>query len=95
MLHQELTGKIIEACFEVSNELGIGYIESVYENALFVALKQKGITAFTQVPLKVKFRGVIVGDFKADMLIEKKVLVELKAVEVVSNLLCKWLCFMV
>jgi GxxExxY protein len=81
MLHQELTHKIIEACFEVSNELGIGYVESVYENALLVALRQKSIDVSTQVPLKVKFRNVIVGDFKADMLIENKVLVELKVVE--------------
>ncbi|HTK37434.1 MAG TPA: GxxExxY protein [Pyrinomonadaceae bacterium] len=79
MIHQELTGKIIEACFEVSNELGIGYIESVYENALFIALQQKGVAALRQVPLKVKFRGAIVGDFKADMLVENKVLIELKA----------------
>jgi len=81
MLHQELTHKIIEACFEVSNELGIGYIESVYENALFVALRQRSVEVARQVPLKVKFRGVIVGDFKADMLIENKVLIELKATE--------------
>ena len=40
MLHSEITSKIIQACFEVSNELGIGYLESVYENALFVALQQ-------------------------------------------------------
>lgn len=80
MIHQELTGKIIEACFEVSNELGIGYIESVYENALFIALQQKGIIALRQVPLKVKFRGAVVGDFTADMLVENKVLIELKAV---------------
>src|SRR5262249_24322113 len=81
MLHQELTHRIIEACFEVSNELGIGYVESVYENALFVALTQRAVEVATQVPLKVKLRGVIVGDFKADMLVENKVLVELKAVE--------------
>jgi GxxExxY protein len=85
MLHQELTGKILEACFEVSNELGIGYLESVYENALFIALRQKGIEVVRQVPLKVNVRGVVVGDFKADMLIEKKVILEIK----VSNALSK------
>ena len=56
MLHGELTGKILEACFEVSNELGVGYVESVYEKALLVALTQKGIRAQAQVPLKVSFR---------------------------------------
>jgi len=43
MLYKELTGKILQACFEVSKELGIGFLESVYEKALLVALKQKGL----------------------------------------------------
>ena len=81
MQYEELTSKILNACFEVSNELGVGYIESVYENALFVALVQKGLKVERQVSLKVKFRGVIVGDFKADIIVEGKVMLELKAVE--------------
>ena len=81
ILYEELTAKILESCFEVSNELGVKYIESVYENALFVSLLQKDIKATRQVPLKVTFRCVIVGDFKADMLVEGKVLLELKAVD--------------
>lgn len=80
MLHTELTGKILEACFEVSRELGSGFLESVYEKALLVALRQKGLNAVSQVKLQVKFRGVIVGDFYADILVEEKVLMELKAV---------------
>ncbi len=80
MLFDELMGKILEASFEVSRELGAGFLESVYEKSLLVALKQKGINAVCQVPLHVKFRGVIVGDFYADILVEGKVLVELKAV---------------
>lgn len=85
MIHEELTGKILEACFEVSNELGAGFVESVYSNALFVALRQKGINASIEVPLKVKFRGVIVGDFFADMIVHDKVIVELKAVETLTK----------
>lgn len=80
MLYDKLTGKILECCFEVSRELGVGFLESVYEKALFVALKQKGLNAVCQVPLQVKFRGVIVGDFYADILVEDKVLIELKTV---------------
>jgi GxxExxY protein len=80
MLYEDLTKKILEACFEVSKELGIGFIESVYEKALLVALEQKGLKVENQVPLKVRFRGVVVGEFYADLLVEKKVLVELKAV---------------
>lgn len=63
MIHEELTGKILQACFEVSKELGAGFLESVYEKALLVALKQKGLQAASQMPLLVKFRGVIVGEF--------------------------------
>ena len=85
MLYEELTGKILEACFEVSNELGVGYIESVYEKALQVALLQKGIAVERQIPLNVSFRGVMVGDFSADMVVEGKVLLELKAVDALSN----------
>jgi GxxExxY protein len=85
MLHAELTGQILEACFEVSNELGIGFIESVYEKALQVALLQKGIAVERQIPLHVSFRGVMVGDFTADMIIEGKVLLELKAADALSN----------
>lgn len=81
MLYEDITGKILEACFEVSNELGVGYIESVYESALMIALLQKGLKAERQVCLKVNFRGIVVGDFKADMIVEAKILLELKAVE--------------
>lgn len=80
MLHNELTSRVLEASFEVINELGAGFLESVYERSLFVALKQKGLNVVLQVPMKVRFRDVIVGDFFADMLVEGKVLVELKAV---------------
>jgi len=85
MLHAELTGKILEACFEVSNELGVGFIESVYEKALQVALLQKGIAVERQIPLHVSFRGVMVGDFTADLIVEGKVLLELKVTDVLSN----------
>lgn len=80
MLHAELTERILEAAFEVSRELGSGFLESVYERSMMIALRQKDIVARQQVPLSVKFRGAIVGDFYADLLVEDKVIVELKAV---------------
>ena len=80
MVDDGLTGQIIQACFEVSNELGAGFLESVYERAMIVALAQKGLTVSAQVPLKVKFRNVVVGDYFADLIVENKVIVELKAV---------------
>jgi len=85
MIHEGLTGKILEACFEVSNELGIGYIESVYEKALQVALIQKGLSVERQLPISVSFRGVMVGDFSADIVVEGKVLLELKAADTLLN----------
>ena len=80
MLHDDLTSKILEASFEVSRELGSGFLESVYEKALMVALRQKDLNVAAQVPLQVKFRGFIVGEFYADLLVDDKVLLELKAV---------------
>lgn len=85
MLYEDITKKILEACFEVSNELGIGYLESVYEKALLIALRQKGLKAENQVSLKVAFRGEIVGEFFADILVEEKVLVELKVANALSR----------
>jgi len=79
MLHADITEKIISAAFDVINELGAGFLESVYERALLVALKEKGLSAQSQVPLKVMFRGQSVGDFIADIIVEGKVLLELKA----------------
>ena len=81
MLHEDVTEKIIAACFEVSNELGTGFLESVYEKALLIALRDKQLTAQSQVPLQVAFRNRVVGDFVADIIVENKVLLELKAVK--------------
>ncbi len=80
MKYEELTSVILECCFEVSNELGAGFLESVYEKSLVVALSQRGLKVRAQTPLKVKFRNVIVGDFYADLIAEDKILIELKTV---------------
>ena len=85
MLHEELTGKILQACFEVSKELGTGFLESVYEKALLVALRQKDLRAENQFPLQVKFRGEIVGEFFVGVLVENKILLELKTVNNLTN----------
>ena len=81
LLHEELTGKVLGACFEVCRELGAGFLESVYQKALLIALRQRGIKAEAQFPLSVTFRGQVVGEFVADILVEDKVLLELKAVK--------------
>lgn len=75
------TEKIIGCAFRVSNQLGSGFVEKVYENALILELKKEGINYEQQVPLKVLYDGVPVGKFIADLIIENAILVELKAVE--------------
>jgi cobalt-precorrin 5A hydrolase len=80
-LHKELSEKSIEASLEVMTELGSGFLESVYEKSVLIALVQKGITARSQAPLKVKFRGEVVGEYFADILVENKIIVALKTVK--------------
>ena len=85
LLEKDMTEKIIAACLEVSNELGAGFLESVYERALLIALTDKGLKAETQVPLKVVFRNRVVGDFYADTLVENLVIIELKTVKSIGT----------
>lgn len=82
--HQEITKTVIGCAFEVVNELGAGFLESVYEKALLLALRQKGLSAITQHPVKVMFRNECVGNFFADLFVEGKVIVELKAVKAIT-----------
>ena len=84
MLDEELTGKILEASFEVINELGFGFLESVYHGALEIALNQKGVSVARNRPLDVMFRGENVGSFVADLIVDGKVLVELMAVKALA-----------
>ncbi len=77
----ELSEKIIGAAFEVSNILGAGFLEKVYENAMNVELKLRGIKTFQQAPLKVYYKNELVGDYIEDILVEDKILVELKTIK--------------
>ena len=77
--HQELTQAIIHVFYEVYNELGHGFLESVYEESMAIALTQSGIKAVRQQPLAVWFRGQQVGDFRPDLVVNQDVIVELKA----------------
>lgn len=77
--YRELTQTIIGIFFEVYNELGHGFLESVYEKSFQLALTSHGLNVLTQIEVPVWFRGQQVGDFSADMLVERCVLLELKA----------------
>jgi len=79
--HAELTEKLIGIFFEVYNELGHGFLESVYEQAYVLVLTSKGIQFQQQCPVNVMFRGANVGEFCADLIVEQAVIVEMKAVQ--------------
>ena len=86
LLYEELTYKIIGCALEVHKELGSGFLEKVYENALMVSLIEKGVHVKQQNPVKVKFKGRIVGEYVSDILVEEKVILELKAGDKLSNI---------
>jgi GxxExxY protein len=85
MLHQELTKKIIGCAFTVHNTLGAGFLEKVYEQALMLELRVSGLVVESQVPLSVIYRDQIVGEYFADLIVEEKVICELKAVDVLKK----------
>ena len=76
-----LTERIIGCAYRVHNELGPGFLEKVYENALQIELDEDGLAAAQQHPLPVRYHERIVGDFYADLIVEGRVIVELKAVQ--------------
>lgn len=78
LLHGELTDKIIGVFYSVYNELGNGFLESVYKNAMLLALAEAGLNAEAERATPVMFRGQNVGNFFADILVEKRVILELK-----------------
>jgi GxxExxY protein len=83
--HKELTETIIGVFYEVYNELGHGFLESVYERAFEVALTSKGFNVLRQIEIPVWFRRQKVGDFTADVLVDKRVLLELKAARTLDS----------
>jgi GxxExxY protein len=80
LLHGKLTERIIVAFFEVYNELGHGFLEVVYHAALARALRDRGLHVDREVPIDVFFRQAVIGRFHADLVVEARVVVELKAV---------------
>jgi GxxExxY protein len=78
--HEELSKTIIAAAYAVHKELGYGFVEKVYKNALAIELQENNIKCATEVPLKVLYHDKIVGDYFADMIVDDKIIVEAKAV---------------
>ena len=83
MFHEkDLTYKINGCIYELNRVLGPGFLEKVYERSLVLELKSKGLKTKSQVPIKVHYKGEIVGDYTPDIIVEDRVIIELKAQEV-------------
>ena len=85
LIERELVFKINSCIFEVYRVLGHGFLEKVYERALLKELNSQGLKAEAQVPIKVYYKSDIVGEYYADLMVENKVIIELKAQELLSN----------
>ena len=81
LLHNELTSLILKTFYEVYNELGYGFLEKVYQNALLIELKNKGLEVTSNEKIKVYYKGENVGDYYADIIVNNTVILELKAAE--------------
>jgi GxxExxY protein len=82
----EITKKIIGCAYRVSNELGSGFLEKVYENALAHELRKAGLSVKQQYPVAVVYDSIVVGDFVADLLVEDCIVIELKTVKVLDEI---------
>lgn len=85
MVHEDITEKIIGVFYEVYNNLGYGFLENVYENAMVKEFGLRGIKCVSQYPINVYYKEEVVGKYIADFLIEDKVIVELKAIREISK----------
>ncbi|QSB25735.1 GxxExxY protein [Flavobacterium sp. CLA17] len=81
LLHEELTDVIIKTFYEVYNELGYGFLEKVYLNSLYLELKSKGFKVEAQKKIEVYYKGIEVGEYYADLVVESLVILELKAAD--------------
>ena len=85
LMHRQLTQTIIGVFYEVYNELGHGFLESVYQNSLVIALSKKGLDVRSPVDVPVWFRGTQVGRFEGDVLVEKSVFIEVKSARALDS----------
>ena len=83
LLHKTLTDSLIKVFYEVYNELGYGFLERVYQNAMFLELRDRNFKVEAQKRIKVYFKTVEVGEYFADLLIDDTVIIELKAADAI------------
>jgi GxxExxY protein len=85
LLHQRITDAVLKVYYDVYNQLGYGFLEKVYQNAMYFELKKLGYEVEAQKEIKVYLNGQLLGEYYADLLVEDKVIIELKACEVLMN----------
>ena len=85
ILYKDLSYKVIGLAMEVHRKMGYGFLEKVYENSLMVLLNRDRVPAVRQAPIIVRFEGEIVGNYIADILVDDKIILELKCVETIAN----------
>ena len=85
IVYKDLSYKIVGLAMEAHSKLGYGFLEKVYENAMMVLFLREGIHAKQQAPITVYFDGEVVGDYYADILVEDKIILELKAIEKITD----------
>ena len=85
MKHEALTEQLIRIFYDVYNELGHGFLESIYQKAFAVVLAERALQFQEQMPLEVRFHGVSLGEFRVDLVAESSVLIELKAVSALER----------
>jgi GxxExxY protein len=81
LLYQDLTEGIIKVFYDVYNEMGYGFLEKVYQNSMYLELKNRGFKVEAQKKILVYFKGIEVGQYYADLIVEDKIILELKAVD--------------
>jgi GxxExxY protein len=86
LLHESITSTILKVYYEVYNELGYGFLEKVYQNAMYLELQSRGFKVEAQKQIKVYFKKQLVGEYYSDLLVEDKVIIELKATELLMNI---------
>ncbi|MEJ2283149.1 MAG: GxxExxY protein [Desulfobacterales bacterium] len=85
ILYKELSYKIIGLAMQVHRELGPGFLEKVYENSMMVLFRNENIPAINQAPINVYFESEIVGHYVADILVDERIILELKCIETIAN----------
>jgi GxxExxY protein len=85
ILYKSITDKILKVYYEVYNELGYGFLEKVYQNAMYFELKSLGYKVEAQKQIKVYYKKQLLGEYYSDLLVEDKVIVELKSTELLMN----------